>query len=180
MGFPIKTIKDFEEGLKKRLQSCACIIFVNPYSDSKSCNIILNNYSLLDPLSDDVDFYMPGFSKCVRKPLRSLRQIENDYLSKVYHDYHVQQVKLKSEIIHQGPEALHVEKSDYIGYISSKGREEYKFHQAEFTDFVLEFMTKSNNKFAYIGGSQLICVETDKEMGPVYENIECFDLIIHN
>lgn len=176
MGFPIKTIKDFEEGLKKRPQSCACIIFVNPYSDSKSSNIILNNYSLLDPLSDDVDFYMPGFSKYVGRVPKGLRQIENDYLSEVYHDYHAQQVKLKSEIIHQGPEALQVEKSDYMGYISSKGREKYKFNQAEFTDFVLEFIKRSNNKYVYMGGSQLICIKVDKNTRIDYDNIECFDL----
>ena len=174
MGFPIKTVRDFEEGLKRRPQKCAFLLFLNPYSDSRSAMVILSNFSLLDQFSKEIDFYVPGFSRAFGGE-GNLSHM-NNFAADVYSDFHTQKEPIQSYKIRIGDDEMSVRKGNYVTHLRIRGRGEYYFNQAEFAEFAMEVTCKSKDKFYYMGGTQLVCIEVDENANPVYEYIECFDL----
>ena len=60
MGCPVNSIKEMEDGLRHRRQKMVIVILVNANSDSDAVEFIRNNFHVMDIISNDVDFYLPG------------------------------------------------------------------------------------------------------------------------
>ena len=61
MGCPINTIEQLEDGLRYRKQKMVVVILASANSDSRATDFVLRNFHEMDILSDDVDFYLPGY-----------------------------------------------------------------------------------------------------------------------
>ena len=61
MGCPINSIKELENGLRYRRQKLVVVILASANSDSRATDFVLRNFHEMDMLSDDVDFYLPGY-----------------------------------------------------------------------------------------------------------------------
>ena len=61
MGFPVNSIKEMEDGLRHRRQKMVIVILANANSDSDAVEFIHNNFHVMDIISNDVDFYLPGY-----------------------------------------------------------------------------------------------------------------------
>ena len=61
MGCPINSIKELENGLRYRRQKMVIVILASANSDSRAVDFVLRNFHEMDLLSDDVDFYLPGY-----------------------------------------------------------------------------------------------------------------------
>lgn len=60
MGCPVNSIKEMEDGLRHRRQKMVIVILANANSDSDAVEFIRNNFHVMDIISNDVDFYLPG------------------------------------------------------------------------------------------------------------------------
>ena len=61
MGCPVNSIRAMEDGLRYRRQKMVIVILASANSDSRAVNFVLRNFHEMDLLSDDVDFYLPGY-----------------------------------------------------------------------------------------------------------------------
>ena len=61
MGCPVNSIQAMEEGLRYRRQKLVVVILASANSDSRAVDFVLRNFHEMDIISDDVDFYMPGY-----------------------------------------------------------------------------------------------------------------------
>ena len=61
MGCPINSIKELENGLRYRKQKMVVVILASANSDSRATDFVLRNFHEMDILSDQVDFYLPGY-----------------------------------------------------------------------------------------------------------------------
>ena len=61
MGCPVNSIKAMEESLLHHGQKLVIVILASANSDSRAVDFILHNFHEMDLISDDVDFYLPGY-----------------------------------------------------------------------------------------------------------------------
>ena len=78
MGCPVNSIRAMEDGLRYRRQKMVIVILASANSDSRAVNFVLRNFHEMDLLSDDVDFYLPGYgiNKYNRHLSRDYKPIE--------------------------------------------------------------------------------------------------------
>ena len=163
MGVPIKSIKSFEDDIKHRSRKdWTLILIANAHSDSRAVNFIHDNFHIMDTISDDVDFYMPGYDVRTRNIFDSKyhRPYRNeswyiDMEEREFSDSHLP--FLHSRMIY----------SPRIGRIS--------FNEPEFADFILEF-TKRKRGYLYLGLCQMILIPITRERTPEYSSAQIFDL----
>lgn len=165
MGCPINSIKELENGLRYRRQKLVVVILASANSDSRATDFVLRNFHEMDMLSDDVDFYLPGYgiNRYNRYPIQesSIRWIIEDS-EREFPDFHTQQ----STFFH---------KHDIVRCIDSPRLGRIVFNVAEFTDFVLEF-TRRIDGFHYLGGCQMVLLRPTYEGTPNYDEARVYDL----
>ena len=159
MGCPINSIKELENGLRCRNQKMVVVILASANSDSRATDFVLRNFHEMDILSDDVDFYLPGYGiNKYEKTLKSETSLEcviNDSVRE-FPDFHTRRV------------LFHHFKEDRVRCIDSPRLGRIVFNVAEFTDFVLEF-TRRIDGFHYLGGCQMVLLRPTNEGTPNYD-----------
>ena len=62
MGMPVLSVENFERHIKHTYrQKIALVIMANPNSDSRVVDLIHRNFHIMDTVSDDVFFFLPGY-----------------------------------------------------------------------------------------------------------------------
>lgn len=167
MGCPINSIKELENGLRCRNQKMVVVILASANSDSRATDFVLRNFHEMDILSDDVDFYLPGYGinkyEKTLKTETSLECVINDSVRE-FPDFHTRRV-----LFH------HFKKEDRVRCIDSPRLGRIVFNVAEFTDFVLEF-TRRIDGFHYLGGCQMVLLRPTDERTPNYDEARVYDL----
>ena len=163
MGCPVNSIQAMEEGLRYRRQKLVVIILASANSDSRAVDFILRNFHEMDIISDDVDFYMPGYG--INKGVGDIEETErmnND----LFPDFHYKRSRFWSLLTRSYPSCRYID-SPRLGKIV--------FNLAEFTDFVLEF-TRRIKGFHYLGGCQMILIPPLENGKPNYNQSSVYDL----
>lgn len=157
MGIPVRSIKSFEENIKYHSRKdWTLVLIVNANSDSRAVEFIHHNFHIMDTLSNDVDFYMPGYRKRIGLSERLMMQ-ESWYLNMEqaeFSDSHLQSLNART--------------------IYSRRLGSIAFCEAEFVDCVLEFTSKVPG-YAYLGFCQMILVPI-KDRVPDYKTAQVYDL----
>ena len=147
MGCPINSIKELENGLRYRKQKMVVVILASANSDSRATDFVLRNFHEMDMLSDDVDFYLPGYgiNQYNKTPIpeTTINWIKEDS-KRQFPDFHYNHIRSI-------------------------------FNVAEFTDFVLEF-TRRIDGFHYLGGCQMVLLRPTYEGTPNYDEARVYDL----
>lgn len=160
MGCPINSIEQLENGLRYRKQKMVVVILASANSDSRATDFVLRNFHEMDILSDDVDFYLPGYGinqyNKTPTPETTINWIIEDSKSQ-FPDFH-----LNSEY-------------DIARSIDSPRLGRIVFNVAEFTDFVLEF-TRRIDGFHYLGGCQMVLLRPTYDGTPNYDEARVYDL----
>lgn len=160
MGCPINSIEQLENGLRYRKQKLVVVILASANSDSCATDFVLRNFHEMDILSEDVDFYLPGYGinqyNKTPTPETTINWIIEDSKSQ-FPDFH-----LNSEY-------------DIARSIDSPRLGRIVFNVAEFTDFVLEF-TRRIDGFHYLGGCQMVLLRPTYDGTPNYDEARVYDL----
>lgn len=167
MGCPVNSIQAMEEGLRYRRQKLVVVILASANSDSRAVDFVLRNFHEMDIISDDVDFYMPGYgiNKYNHQGVGDIEETErmnND----LFPDFHYKRSRLLSLFTLSIPSCRYID-SPRLGKIV--------FNLAEFTDFVLEF-TRRIKGFHYLGGCQMILIPPLENGKPNYNQSSVYDL----
>ena len=146
MGVPVNSIKQFEENARYSRKSWTMIIFANAASDSRAVEYVIRNFHEMDIISDDVDFYLPGYDR--RNILCEVSDNEldwrNDLLSEEYQDYHGENSYT------QGVLSIVRKQRKFVRVIDSPRLGPITFNDAEFTDFIME-LNRKNQGYHYMG-----------------------------
>ena len=83
-------LTSLERRVKRQLSSikykCVLILIAHYNSYSKAVNYIIDNFTTLDLLSDDIDFQIVGYSNENNKPLESNQIAKDEILNKALDD----------------------------------------------------------------------------------------------
>lgn len=167
MGCPINSIEQLENGLRYRKQKMVVVILASANSDSRATDFVLRNFHEMDILSDEVDFYLPGYgiNQYNKTPIpeTTINWIIEDS-KRQFPDFHYNHIRsiLNSEY-------------DIARCIDSPRLGRIVFNVAEFTDFVLEF-TRRIDGFHYLGGCQMVLLRPTYEGSPNYDEARVYDL----
>lgn len=167
MGYPINSIEQLENGLRYRKQKMVVVILASANSDSRATDFVLRNFHEMDILSDEVDFYLPGYgiNQYNKTPIpeTTINWIIEDS-KRQFPDFHYNHIRsiLNSEY-------------DIARCIDSPRLGRIVFNVAEFTDFVLEF-TRRIDGFHYLGGCQMVLLRPTYEGFPNYDEARVYDL----
>lgn len=175
MGCPVNSIKTMEDSLRYRRQKLVIVILASAYSDSRAVRFVLNNFHEMDIISDDVDFYMPGYGinkynhygNSSRDKDRILREA-----NEMFPDFHARQRQQTHHLFR--PINDDIDENDSI-VIESPRLGGIVFNMAEFTDFVLEF-TRRIDGFHYLGGCQMVLLHPKEDGTPNYSRAAVYDL----
>lgn len=160
MGYPVPNLSSFEKHLrdsffKKKLndyniewnnnKKWVIVILANAHSDSKAVEFVIKNFHIMDRISDDVNFYMPGYRMSWDKAglFQSDAGLNND-LDEAYGDFHA-----------SDDGRYKVVESPRLGTIY--------FSDADYADFVME-ITRKVNGYHYSGACELILLPVNKGM----------------
>lgn len=154
MGCPVNSIRAMEDGLRYRRQKMVIVILASANSDSRAVNFVLRNFHEMDLLSDDVDFYLPGYG--INKYNRHLPR---DYKPT---EWMLEESERNFPDFHERRRFLFKTENTRLQVIDSPRLGPIIFNVAEFTDFVLEF-TRRIDGFHYLGGCQMVLLR------PTYE-----------
>lgn len=159
MGVPVKSISSFEDDIRYRYRkNFALVILANAHSDCRAVEFVIRNFHIMDRLSYDVNFYLPGWA--VRDAY--------DYGPRSFQDeWYKEQEKIEFSDSHL--RQLHHET------IFSPCLGEVLFNDVEFADFVMEFTSKVPG-FFYMGGCQMILLPITLDRKPDYSASKVFDL----
>lgn len=174
MGCPVNSIKTMEDSLRYRRQKLVIVILASANSDSRAVDFILHNFHEMDLISDDVDFYMPGYGINKYNHNGNSRKDKSWILretNEMYPDFHIKQRQICSffrPINGDGYEndSIVIESSRLGGIV---------FNMAEFTDFVIEF-TRRIDGFYYLGGCQMVLLQPKEDGTPNYSRASVYDL----
>lgn len=175
MGFPVNSIKEMEDGLRHRRQKMVIVILANANSDSDAVEFIHNNFHVMDIISNDVDFYLPGYG--INKYNRELNCMDieyaNQHAQEMFPDFHcdIQQRGFFERLIGR-------HRSEHLSHckiIDSPRLGKIFFNIAEFTDFVYEFTNRIDG-YHYLGGCQMVLLQPNEEGLPDYSNASVYDL----
>lgn len=169
MGCPINSIEQLENGLRYRKQKMVVVILASANSDSRATDFVLRNFHEMDMLSDDVDFYLPGYgiNQYNKTPIpeTTINWIREDS-KRLFPDFHYNHIR---SIFNCDCE------NDIARCIDSPRLGRIVFNVAEFTDFVLEF-TRRIDGFHYLGGCQMVLLRSTYEGIPNYNEARVYDL----
>lgn len=163
MGVPIRSIKSFEEDIKYRSsKDWTLILIANANSDSRAVEFIHDNFHVMDTISNDVDFYIPGYNA----PTGNIfdQQYHEPYMKERWYRDMEEEEFADSHMINLHSKRIY---SPRIGSIS--------FNEVEFADFVME-LTKKKKGYIYLGVCQMILIPITKERIPDYSNAQIYDL----
>lgn len=152
MGCPVRSLKQFECDLNHYNKNWAIIILANPNSESRATEYVLRNFHIMDRISDDVNFYLPGY--CLswnRSEFIQPSDWMNRELNEVHQDFHsfVDNGRLDSLL------ELEEINNGYRRVIDSPRLGPIFFSDADYADFVMEFTSKKRGYF-YSGSCELI------------------------
>ena len=167
MGCPINSIEQLEYGLRYRKQKMVVVIFASANSDSRATDFVLRNFHEMDMLSDDVDFYLPGYG--INKYNRHLPR---DYKPT---EWMLEEAERNFPDFHERGRFLFKTENTRLQVIDSPRLGPIIFNVAEFTDFVLEF-TRRIDGFHYLGGCQMVLLRPTHEGSPNYDEARVYDL----
>lgn len=167
MGCPINSIEQLEYGLRYRKQKMVVVIFASANSDSRATDFVLRNFHEMDMLSDDVDFYLPGYG--INKYNRHLPR---DYKPT---EWMLEEVERNFPDFHERGRFLFKTENTRLQVIDSPRLGPIIFNVAEFTDFVLEF-TRRIDGYHYLGGCQMVLLRPTHEGSPNYDEARVYDL----
>ena len=167
MGCPVNSIRAMEDGLRYRRQKMVIVILASANSDSRAVNFVLRNFHEMDLLSDDVDFYLPGYgiNKYNRHLSRDYKPIE----------WMLEEAERNFPDFHERRRFLFKTENTRLQVIDSPRLGPIIFNVAEFTDFVLEF-TRRIDGFHYLGGGQMVLLRPTYEGTPNYDEARVYDL----
>ena len=167
MGCPVNSIRAMEDGLRYRRQKMVIVILASANSDSRAVNFVLRNFHEMDLLSDDVDFYLPGYgiNKYNRHLSRDYKPIE----------WMLEEAERNFPDFHERRRFLFKTENTRLQVIDSPRLGPIIFNVAEFTDFVLEF-TRRIDGFHYLGGCQMVLLRPTYEGTPNYDEARVYDL----
>lgn len=153
MGYPIRSIQQFEADLTNYKKNWAIVILANAHSYSRAVKFILLNFHIMDRISDDVNFYLPGY--CMSHNRNNFIKPDkwmDIELNQAHSDFH------NTKETETSPQR-NSNNSTSIGYsiIDSPRLGEIYFSEADYADFIMEFTRKKNNYF-YSGACELILI----------------------
>lgn len=170
MGVPVNTIKQFEENARHSRKSWTMIVFANAASDSRAVEYVIRNFHEMDIISDDVDFYLPGYD--IHRLQYEVDDNEldrrNNMLSDEYQDYHGE------NSCTQGILSIARKKRTLVRMIDSPRLGPILFNDAEYTDFIME-LNRKNHGYHYMGTCQMNVLPI-VEGKPDYGRIRSYDL----
>ena len=175
MGCPVNSIKAMEESLLHHGQKLVIVILASANSDSRAVDFILHNFHEMDLISDDVDFYLPGYGINKFNHYGNARRNIDCILreaTEMYPDFHIKQRQQHHWLFE--PIYDHDDDNNPI-VIESPRLGEIVFNMADFTDFVLEF-TRRIDGFHYLGGCQMILLQPKEDGTPNYSCASVYDL----
>lgn len=178
MGTTEERIEIFEEKVKTALSSIkykwVIILVANYHSQSKSVKYILDNFATIDILSKDIDFYFPGYRSEADMPIVPNRETnEKEILAKAISQLHdlSKENDITVERLKEIEEKLCLlkdthEDNDTENFHGDSKRTEVEckrlgtiwFSEDAFANFVAELMKKSNGRYKYFGGCDLVMV----------------------
>lgn len=167
MGCPVNSIRAMEDGLRYRRQKMVIVILASANSDSRAVDFVLRNFHEMDLLSDDVDFYLPGYG--INKYNRHLPR---DYKPT---EWMLEEAERNFPDFHERRRFLFGLQNTRLQVIDSPRLGPIIFNVAEFTDFVLEF-TRRIDGFHYLGGCQMVLLRPTYEGSPNYDEACVYDL----
>lgn len=156
MGCPVRSLKQLENELTRYNKNWAIILLANANSDSKAIEYIVRNFHIMDVISDDVNFYMPGY--CLswdRSKFIHPDEWMNDELNRAHEDYHIG--RHHSNFSTQTRGFRSIAELTQLGdpIFESRRLGPIFFSDADFADFVMEF-TKKKKGYFYSGACELI------------------------
>lgn len=171
------SIEEFEAKVKAALSSIKykwlIVCVANYHSQSKAVKYILDNFTTIDILSDDIDFYFPGYSSASKMPIIPNREVkEKEVLNQAIMKLHdiSKDKDLSIEKILEIEERLrslkNVTDTDIENYhgdsrlteIHNKRLGNINFSEEAFATFVADFMNKTRGLYKYLGGCDLVMV----------------------
>lgn len=178
IGIGMDNIESFEERVKSALSSIkykwVVILIANYHSQAKSVKYILDNFATIDILSNDIDFYFPGYLSAEDSPIIPNREtIEKELLLKAIAQLHElsKEQEAPSEKIKtiennlrkltdstKNGDEVNFHGDSKITEIYSKRLGKIQFSEEAFANFVAELMKKSNENYKYLGGCDLIMI----------------------
>lgn len=167
MGIPIKSVKSFEEDIKWRSnKNWTLVIIANAYSDSRAVDFICRNFHIMDSLSNGVFFYLPGYDVGgFKSPGWAL--YGQGFSFGRYGSYYEEQTKMEYADSHLRQTTPIMIRSPRLGEII--------FNEAEYADFVMEFISKVPG-YQYYAACQMVLMPINKERKPDYANAKAYDL----
>lgn len=178
IGTIVECIENFEEKVKTALSSIkykwVIILVANYHSQSKSVKYILDNFSTIDILSKDIDFYFPGYRSNVDMPIIPNRETtEKELLENAISQLHdlSKEKEISKERIKEIKEELCKLKdvyndNDKENFHGDSKRTEIEckrlgtiwFYEEAFANFVADLIKKSNGHYKYLGGCDLVMI----------------------
>lgn len=160
MGMPVFSVESFERHIKHTYrQKIALVIMANPNSDSRVVDLIHRNFHIMDTVSDDVFFFLPGYySDGYRIELNNNMSEEHwfrEFEEREFSDSHAANIHTKCI------------NSPRLGNIS--------FNDISFADFVMEF-TKKIPGYFYVEMCQMILIPISSYNNLLYKNAKVYDL----
>lgn len=170
MGVPVNSIKQFEKNARYSRKSWTMIIFANAASDSKAVEYVIRNFHEMDIISDDVDFYLPGYDTHRLQYEVDHKELDwrNNMLSDEYQDYHGENSYT------QGILSIARKKRTFVRMIDSPRLGPILFNDAEYTDSIME-LNRKNHGYHYMGTCQMNVLPI-VEGKPDYGRIRSYDL----
>ena len=170
MGVPVNSIMQFEENARYSRKSWTMIIFANAASDSRAVEYVIRNFHEMDIISDEVDFYLPGYDRHNIQHEVDDNELDwrNNMLSDEYQDYHG-----KNSYAH-GILSIARKKRQFVRMIDSPRLGPILFNDAEFTDFIME-LNRKNHGYHYMGTCQMNVLPI-LDGTPDYSRMRSYDL----
>lgn len=175
----IATLNSLERKVKNQLSAlkynCVLILVANYNSHSKAVNYILDNFTTIDTLSQDIDFNLPGYANTSKTPLNTVKAKKEEILSKALKELEgfsekdslEKFLELKKKLIslkNQVDGSTEVEDPDnYHGSTKETSIKSSKygtiwFNEERFSSFVADLTKKSGNRYNYLGGCDLVMI----------------------
>jgi len=175
-------LEEFAEEIKSALSSIkykwVLVLIANYHSQSRSVKYILDNFATLDILSEDIDFYFPGYGNNVDMPIIPNREtVQKDILTKAMaklHDLSKDRNLPKAQIdamieavtskLCTMEESGHNrDKENFHGNatttkINCKRLGTIRFSEEAFASFVVDLMKACGGKYKYLGGCDLVMI----------------------
>lgn len=174
MGCPVNNVKSMEESLRFRRQKLVIVLLASANSDSRAVDFIMRNFHVMDVISDDVDFYMPGYGINRYNHIGNTKNF--DYISRaakeMFPDFHTSEVDQRLCLFRP---QMYDENTNCPIVINSPRLGGVVFNVAEFTDFVMEF-TRRIDGFHFLGGCQMVLLQPDEDGIPDYRHASVYDL----